>query len=185
MAKPSPSQKPAPRSINYRADIGNRIADRRRQNGLTQSGLGEKFGVSRSMIGSIEQGISDVNAGDLPRLATILDVPVQYFFGVPEPERGEWHLQNPAVFLGYDSAQSRELVHLLQALGNDLRTNLLDMARSMVRMSEVHQRTGQSGHGASGQSAHGASVLDGFVPAPINEARDAEARKRIERMKNK
>ena len=39
------------------------------------------FGVSREMISQIETGRANINAGDLPRLAKILMVPISYFYG--------------------------------------------------------------------------------------------------------
>ncbi len=91
MAKLPQSQHPAVRAINFRAEIGKQIYYRRRQVKLTQREVAERFGVSREMIAAVEQGRTDVNAGDLPRLAAILHVPIDYFFvSIPKSEIGEY-----------------------------------------------------------------------------------------------
>ena len=66
---------------NFAQHIGDRISIRRRELKLGQKELGEMFGVSREMISQIETGRANINAGDLPRLAKIMMVPISYFYG--------------------------------------------------------------------------------------------------------
>ena len=66
---------------NFAPHIGDRISIRRRELKLGQKELGEMFGVSREMISQIETGRANINAGDLPRLAKIMMVPISYFYG--------------------------------------------------------------------------------------------------------
>ena len=64
----------------FSAIIGARIATRRKELKLSQQALADAYGVSRSLISQIETGRGQINAGDLPRLADILNVPVSYFY---------------------------------------------------------------------------------------------------------
>lgn len=59
--------------------LGERIATRRRELGLSQERLARKYGCSRELIASIERGRARINVGDLPRLASLLSVSVLYF----------------------------------------------------------------------------------------------------------
>jgi transcriptional regulator with XRE-family HTH domain len=70
-----------PRTIRYvDAWVGARIQLRRRQLGLSQATLGEKFGVSFQQVQKYESGKNRVSAGVLYEISKALDVPIGYFF---------------------------------------------------------------------------------------------------------
>ena len=66
---------------SFAPHIGDRISIRRRELNLSQKELAQLYGVSRELISQFETGRSEINAGDLPRLAKILLAPISYFYG--------------------------------------------------------------------------------------------------------
>ncbi len=61
--------------------IGAIIRERRRKLDLGQRELGDKLGVTREAVTGWESGRISVYAGDLPRLADALEVPLPYLYG--------------------------------------------------------------------------------------------------------
>ena len=59
-----------------RETFGKRIADLRRENGMTQLELAEKMGVTDKAVSKWERNLSLPDAGSLPRLAEIFQVSV-------------------------------------------------------------------------------------------------------------
>lgn len=72
--------------LSFRFVLGLMISYRRRALGLSQLDLATLYGSSRELISQIESGRTEVNSGDLPRLAEILDVPITSLFGLAEGE---------------------------------------------------------------------------------------------------
>jgi transcriptional regulator with XRE-family HTH domain len=60
--------------------IGRRVRTRRRLMNMTQQQLGEAMGVRFQQIQKYETGANRLTADKLPKLAEILEVPVEYFF---------------------------------------------------------------------------------------------------------
>jgi transcriptional regulator with XRE-family HTH domain len=60
--------------------MGVRIRTARKLRGLTQSELAAKLEIDRSSIADWEAGNSMVHASDLPELAAILQVDINFFF---------------------------------------------------------------------------------------------------------
>jgi transcriptional regulator with XRE-family HTH domain len=58
--------------------IGGRIRDLRKENGLTQSELAERFGVDRSTIASWEINRREVDLETLKKLAILFDVRIDF-----------------------------------------------------------------------------------------------------------
>lgn len=64
------------------AAFGRRLADLRRQRGLTQAALAERAGIATNTVGSYERGAKTPRPVTLERLATALDVaPDRLAFG--------------------------------------------------------------------------------------------------------
>jgi transcriptional regulator with XRE-family HTH domain len=63
--------------------VGSRVRFRRKQLGLSQGRLGEKLGITFQQIQKYEKGTNRVGASRLQAMASVLDVPVSYFF--PDP----------------------------------------------------------------------------------------------------
>ena len=63
-----------------RRHIGIRMTRRRNELGIEANTLAAMLNVSRSQFSRYESGVSSMNAGDLQKIATALDVTVAYFF---------------------------------------------------------------------------------------------------------
>jgi transcriptional regulator with XRE-family HTH domain len=61
-------------------DLGTRIRERRLAKGLTQAELGDKCGLDRTFIGSVEQGRRNVSILNLRLVARTLRVPLSTLF---------------------------------------------------------------------------------------------------------
>ena len=77
--------------------LGQRIAQKRKELGLSQESLGEQLGVSRQAIYKWENGVSLPELEKLLSLSRIFSVPVGWLLGAEDPLPQE------------DQAQEREL----------------------------------------------------------------------------
>lgn len=68
--------------------IGTRIAEIRRQRGITQEGLAEAVGVSRSAVAQWETGRAGQVTGNLTRVAEVLGVHVAVLLGARQATGG-------------------------------------------------------------------------------------------------
>ena len=65
--------------------VGSRVRMRRLMLGMSQEKLGDALGLTFQQIQKYEKGANRIGASRLQQIATILQVPVAYFFeGVPE-----------------------------------------------------------------------------------------------------
>lgn len=69
-------------------NVGRRIAELRRDRGMTQVQVAAKLRVAYQWISQIEGG-QNVSVHTLARLANALDVAVEAFFAAPKPSRGK------------------------------------------------------------------------------------------------
>ncbi len=60
--------------------LGERIRLRRTELGLSQSELGDQLGVSFQQVQKYEKGTNRVSAARLTQMATILQVPITFFY---------------------------------------------------------------------------------------------------------
>lgn len=63
-----------------KAEIGRRIAERRKKLGLSAQRIAERMGVSREAITQIENGRNNITAVSVWKLATLLSCDVGLFF---------------------------------------------------------------------------------------------------------
>lgn len=75
--------------------MGQRIAQKRKEQGLSQEGLGEQLGVSRQAIYKWESGAAVPEIDKLIALSRLFDVSVGWLLGVEDP-RPEGNGDNPA-----------------------------------------------------------------------------------------
>jgi transcriptional regulator with XRE-family HTH domain len=68
------------RSADLDKIIGSLVRSRRVAQGMSQSALGDKLGVTFQQIQKYEKGVNRISGATLYRCAEILDVPVTYFF---------------------------------------------------------------------------------------------------------
>jgi transcriptional regulator with XRE-family HTH domain len=85
--------KKAPNPIDKH--VGSRVRMRRMMIGMSQEKLGEKLGITFQQIQKYEKGTNRIGASRLQQIATVLSVPVSFFFeGAPVPE-GSGGLSEP------------------------------------------------------------------------------------------
>jgi transcriptional regulator with XRE-family HTH domain len=65
---------------NPNAEIGQRIRDERKRQGLTLEKVGEKVGLSGAYLSQIENGRVNINISHLQRISRVLKVPLVHFF---------------------------------------------------------------------------------------------------------
>jgi transcriptional regulator with XRE-family HTH domain len=75
-AMPENKKKPNPIDIH----VGGRIRLRRNMLGMSQEKLGESLGITFQQIQKYEKGTNRVGASRLQSIASIMSVPVSYFF---------------------------------------------------------------------------------------------------------
>lgn len=73
---PDNKKKPNPIDIH----VGSRVRLRRNMLGMSQEKLGESLGITFQQIQKYEKGTNRVGASRLQAIATILSVPVSFFF---------------------------------------------------------------------------------------------------------
>lgn len=67
--------------------VGGRVRLRRNMLGMSQEKLGEGLGITFQQVQKYEKGTNRVGASRLQAIATILNVPIAFFFeGAPGPE---------------------------------------------------------------------------------------------------
>jgi transcriptional regulator with XRE-family HTH domain len=77
--------KKAPNPIDKH--VGSRVRMRRMMIGMSQEKLGEKLGITFQQIQKYEKGTNRIGASRLQQIATVMSVPVSFFFeGAPVPE---------------------------------------------------------------------------------------------------
>jgi transcriptional regulator with XRE-family HTH domain len=75
------AQKIKPRSTGKPdIELGRRIRLRRLEQDISQTQLGDKLGVSFQQVQKYEKGVNRVGAARLQQIATVLDVPVAFFY---------------------------------------------------------------------------------------------------------
>jgi len=77
--------KKAPNPIDKH--VGSRVRMRRMMIAMSQEKLGEKLGITFQQIQKYEKGTNRIGASRLQQIASVLSVPVSFFFeGAPTPE---------------------------------------------------------------------------------------------------
>jgi transcriptional regulator with XRE-family HTH domain len=102
--------------------VGKRLRFRRTILGLAQRKLGEQIGVTHQQIQKYEKGINRMGSSTLFKLATILRVPISYFFDGYETQEeiqdiaNEYGLKNKEIkklvknFIKIEDAETRKSV---------------------------------------------------------------------------
>lgn len=95
-----------------KAQIGHRIRAAREEGGLTQAELGERLGVSHSVISDLERGIpKKIDLFDLEQIGEALGKPLSYFLGrETDTDRIHAELQRAVKELDKTRERLREVV---------------------------------------------------------------------------
>jgi transcriptional regulator with XRE-family HTH domain len=116
-----------PAASEIDALVGSRIRARREALGISQGRLGRSLGLTFSQVQKYEKGSNRIGAGRLFQIASLLGVPVQYFFeGIGEAPPASEKSQA-------DAAEIERLKEAYKRIGDlHARQALLSLASSMV-----------------------------------------------------
>ena len=76
--------------MNFKKNIGNRITQARKANGLTIKALAEKTGLGAARIGNWEQGTRSPGPEEAKILSKELNVAGSWLLCLTDHPRGEW-----------------------------------------------------------------------------------------------
>lgn len=97
--------------------IGLKIKEYRQARGLTQKTLADYLGVSFQQVQKYEQGRNRVSAGRLIMMASVLKIPVSFFFYEGQPEKTAEILQREIWFESLQQIKNPKLLyHLLNLI---------------------------------------------------------------------
>lgn len=107
--------------------LHHRIVELRKSKKITQEGLSNKIGVSRSALSQYEIGSRQPDYDIIKRMADYFDVSIDYLLGNSESQIKESRT-------GYLSdSQVLEAAEIFSRLNKDEQDNLLDFMRRMVK----------------------------------------------------
>jgi transcriptional regulator with XRE-family HTH domain len=106
-------------------EMGKKIRLRRVEQHISQSGLGEKLGVSFQQVQKYEKGVNRVGASRLQQIAAALDVPVTFFYD------GDGKTKEVESLLFLDSAFSLRLLRAYSKIKDQA------VQRQMVSLMEA------------------------------------------------
>ena len=121
-------KKPNPIDIH----VGSRVRLRRNMLGMSQEKLGEALGITFQQIQKYEKGTNRVGASRLQAIATVLQVPVAFFF-----EDAPGHQAAFAGGLAEDSSTAYVVDFLNSAEGLQLNRAFVKIADAKVRRKVI------------------------------------------------
>lgn len=127
------------------AKIGEKIRTLRHMNGMNQTDLGKKIGVTFQQIQKYEKGYNKIVASKLYDLACKMNVDITYFFdGINDlskenKEKNSLN-ENHAEFTGIPNVSNREAIYLVKLYNNirnsNTRKRLLLFLKSVAEPDE-------------------------------------------------
>jgi transcriptional regulator with XRE-family HTH domain len=116
--------------------VGSRVRLRRMMLGMSQEKLGDSLGITFQQIQKYEKGTNRIGASRLQHIATVLSVPVSFFFedapGTPDEAAGLAEGRSPNYVV--DFLSSSEGVQLNKAFvrikDTKLRRRIIDLVRA-------------------------------------------------------
>ncbi|TYR29721.1 helix-turn-helix transcriptional regulator [Mesorhizobium microcysteis] len=126
-------KKPNPIDIH----VGGRIRLRRNMLGMSQERLGENLGITFQQIQKYEKGTNRVGASRLQAIASILEVPVAFFFeDAPGGAKVEGLSEESATTYVVDFLSSTEGLRLNRAFVRisdpKVRSRIIDLVRALA-----------------------------------------------------
>lgn len=118
--------------------VGGRVRMRRMMLGMSQEKLGESLGITFQQIQKYEKGTNRIGASRLQHIATVLQVPVAYFFedapGTPQEAAG--FAEAGSISYVTDFLTSTEGLALTKAFvrikDNKVRRRVIDLVESLA-----------------------------------------------------
>ena len=112
------------------AEVGRRVRSRRLEQGLSQTDLADRFGVTFQQVQKYEKGVNRIGAGRLQRISEALEVPVSFFFGTGS---GIDKTPTDSVFtLAQSSGAVRLLIAYNRIKARSAKQNLVEMAENLA-----------------------------------------------------
>lgn len=130
--------------------VGSRVRLRRTLVGMSQEQLGAKLGVTFQQVQKYEKGSNRVSASRLWQIASILGVPVSYFFDGASQSGGESDdgfadvSQTEIDGLTQSTESLILLRHFTQIRQSSMRRAIIDLARSLAAASPPDSDTADS-----------------------------------------
>lgn len=124
--------------------VGQRVRWRRRELKLTQERLGELLNLTFQQVQKYEKGVNRVSAGRLFEIASVLGVPITYFYegaeGFVEHENAQ-AAEDGKAHAPVMNSETLELIAAFQKIkDNSLRKSLLGTVRAAASAFEPKQR---------------------------------------------
>lgn len=118
VAEPEPSPIPAPLALESvpKLDIASTVRELRKQRDLSQNGLAERMGISRTYISKLEGGKLTPGMYSIERIAKALNVNISTLLGEPKA----WLMSDPFI---------AEIAVLATRLDSEHRSALLEVIR--------------------------------------------------------
>ncbi len=117
--------------------IGHKIKKRRESLRISQEKLGEMIGVTYQQVQKYEKGTNKVSAERLSKIATILDVPISFFFAVADDFKVSDEREDKAYVIQQKkslSIQEQEMLENFRSLPDkDARTFLVRFIKSVCK----------------------------------------------------
>lgn len=112
--------------------VGDRLRFRRKLLGLSQSALGKALGLTFQQIQKYENGANRISASRLYQAASVLDVPISFFFEELPPEiKGPQKYPAEAPII--DSETSKLLGAYWSTQDNQVRKSIRNLVRELAR----------------------------------------------------
>ena len=105
--------------INY-PEIGARIRRQREHIGMTQERLGEAFELSASFVGHIERGSRKLSVESLYKMASVLDVSVDYLLSDRMLQETTLPAEISSLLSGSDKNKRQEFWRVVKVLASHL-----------------------------------------------------------------
>ncbi|SEW24642.1 Transcriptional regulator, contains XRE-family HTH domain [Cognatiyoonia koreensis] len=109
--------------------VGKRIRHRRWMNGTTQQQLAESVGIKFQQIQKYETGMNRVSASRLWDIATVLEVPVSFFFEGLDSKTSDLAERSDIPGDILTDKEALELLRSYYAIPENQRRRLFDLAR--------------------------------------------------------
>ncbi len=118
--------------------VGSRIRLRRNMLGMSQEKLGENLGITFQQIQKYEKGTNRVGASRLQAIASILGVPVAFFFeDAPgqEPRSGRGFAEDASTSFAFEFCSTTEGLQLNRAFvritDQKVRRKIIDLVKAL------------------------------------------------------
>ena len=83
---------------NINKKIGKRIAELRRDAGITQAQLAEKIGMSSEFISRLERGVNSPSIDTVNKMSDVLKVTIRDILTIPESD-DDWEIEIEALIV--------------------------------------------------------------------------------------